>query len=289
MKKALFSLIVTFLMNSLDVIYHLLTHTAVHLNYVAVKFTVIFLVVYLVSRHVGIGLQEGIVSALAGPMIFYMYYVAATPTLDRTLFVLDENVGYVLVHSAALFIAYWFMLVHVLKEPADFPKKQFALLFGVIGAFYLFTPFTFLEQTGLHLELTASQSPFLGLFLLLLGLTLFIVDKYDLKYNLIPAFFAALLAALFEVGAHMLLRTLGLVNELHVFSSFAYVFVILVATMIVSSAWLSSRTTAALSLLTAVLLEIAFFNAAMPSNPLFVALHTPIIYLSQAILKVPYE
>ncbi|MBI4016177.1 MAG: hypothetical protein HY363_00615 [Candidatus Aenigmarchaeota archaeon] len=110
-----FSLLVTIGMNSLDMMYHLATDTAVHLNYVAVKFTIIFLVVFLIAHLVGIGLEEGIVSSIGGPVIFYIYYTFATPTLDRSVFTLDEAVWYIVVHALALFIVYWLALNHVLK------------------------------------------------------------------------------------------------------------------------------------------------------------------------------
>ena len=55
----------------LDALYHLATETAVHINYVAVKFTVIFLVVFLVANWVGKSLTDGVFTSIAGPVIFY--------------------------------------------------------------------------------------------------------------------------------------------------------------------------------------------------------------------------
>lgn len=91
----------------LDALYHLATETAVHINYVAVKFTVIFLVVFLVVYWVGKGITDGIFTSVAGPVIFYVYYIFANATLNREIFKIDENFGYIFVHIAALLIAYF--------------------------------------------------------------------------------------------------------------------------------------------------------------------------------------
>src|SRR3989344_1889634 len=109
-----FSLIVTLAMNGFDMLFHLLEDTAVHLGYVAVKFTVIFLTVFLIVHIMGRGKEQGIVTSITGPAIFYVYYRYASPTLDRTLFKLDENVTYLFLHAAFLGIAYY--LTHSLSQ-----------------------------------------------------------------------------------------------------------------------------------------------------------------------------
>ncbi len=106
-ESIIFSFFISLVMVVLDAIYHLATETAVHINYVAVKFTIIFLVVFLVAYFIGKSKTDWIFTSLAGPVIFYAYYVFANPTLNRELFRIDENFGYIFVHIAALLIAYF--------------------------------------------------------------------------------------------------------------------------------------------------------------------------------------
>ena len=86
----LFSALLTIVMNGLDIVYHLATDWAVHLNYVAIKLTVIFTATLLIAHFVGKGKQQGIATSIVGPFMFYLYYVAANPTLNREVFKIDE-------------------------------------------------------------------------------------------------------------------------------------------------------------------------------------------------------
>ncbi len=124
-----FSVIVTLAMNSLDMLYHLATETAVHLGYVAVKATIIFMTVFLIAHLIGRGKAPGIVTAILGPLMFFVYYRFATPTLDRNFFVLDENVLYIAIHAAALGITYWLAHRGVSLRGARLPS--IALLAGL--------------------------------------------------------------------------------------------------------------------------------------------------------------
>lgn len=103
----LFSVAVTAAMNAMDMTYHLTTGWAVHLNYVAIKLTVIFLSVWIITQFIGIGKEEGIVAAFLGPLIFYLYYVFANPTLDRSAFKIDEQFWFFFLHAVFLLISYF--------------------------------------------------------------------------------------------------------------------------------------------------------------------------------------
>jgi hypothetical protein len=117
-QAVVFGLIVTLAMNALDMLYHISTDTTVHLNYVAVKFTVIFTTTFLIALVIGRGKVPGIVNTLLGPSMFYIYYSVATPTLDRSIFTLDENVWYIVVHTIALGVIYWLTQTQVMtKKP----------------------------------------------------------------------------------------------------------------------------------------------------------------------------
>ncbi len=91
----------------LDGIYHLASETTVHLNYIIVKLIIIFLTVFFVAYWVGKSPREGIFSSIAGPSLFFLYYSFAYPTLNREVFRLDENFGYIFLHILVMLIAYF--------------------------------------------------------------------------------------------------------------------------------------------------------------------------------------
>ena len=99
-------------MNGIDIVYHLATDWAVHLNYVAIKLTVIFAATFLIAQFVGKGKQQGIATSIIGPFMFYLYYVAANPTLNREVFKIDEQFWFFFLHAAFMAITYaaavWF-------------------------------------------------------------------------------------------------------------------------------------------------------------------------------------
>ena len=90
----------------LDVIYHLATETAVHINYVAVKFTIIYLTLFLTTYWVGKSWNNGVFATITGPMLFYIYYRVADATINRELFKIDESFGYIFLHIAVFALAY---------------------------------------------------------------------------------------------------------------------------------------------------------------------------------------
>ena len=91
----------------LDAIYHLATNTAVHINYMTVKFTLILLILFLTTFWVGKGFNHGLFSIILGPIIFYIYYIFADPTLNREIFKLDESFGYIFLHILVFAISYY--------------------------------------------------------------------------------------------------------------------------------------------------------------------------------------
>src|SRR3989344_2511879 len=103
----LFSLAVTAVMNALDMVYHLATGWAVHLNYVAIKLTVIFLTVWMITQFIGKGTEEGIVAGIYGPFIFYVYYLFAGATLNRDVFNIDEQFWFMFLHIFFMLVAYF--------------------------------------------------------------------------------------------------------------------------------------------------------------------------------------
>lgn len=170
-ENLIFSFFVSLTMVVLDAIYHLATETAVHINYVAVKFTVIFLVVFLVAYWVGKSLIDGIFTSVAGPVIFYIYYVFANPTLNREVFKIDENFGYIFVHLVALLIAYFIVYrIWVVKRGSAFVKSlAYALIislsiYGLDAGYQL----SYVQYTTHNEEMTAKVLNFTTSILLVL-------------------------------------------------------------------------------------------------------------------------
>ncbi len=126
--KFFFSIIVTAAMNAIDMIYHLATGWAVHLNYVAVKLTIIFLSVWMITQFIGIGKEEGITAGFLGPFMFYIYYLFANATLNREIFRIDEQFWFFFLHFAFMLTAY-FAALTLLKSKKHWNRTlSFAML-----------------------------------------------------------------------------------------------------------------------------------------------------------------
>ncbi len=97
-------------------VFHLIEGTAVHLGYVAVKLTIIFTTIFLTTWLIGRGKQEGIFACLIGPIAFYIYYLFATPTLNRAVFKIDEQFWYAFLHMIFFGIAYFLTQVMIVKK-----------------------------------------------------------------------------------------------------------------------------------------------------------------------------
>ena len=106
----LFSILITLCMNGLDMTYHLATSWAVHLNYVAIKLAVIFLTTLLITQIIGKGKQEGAIISIFGPFIFYIYYLFANPTINRQIFLVDEQFWFFFLHLFFMLISYFSVL-----------------------------------------------------------------------------------------------------------------------------------------------------------------------------------
>ncbi|MBI2139741.1 hypothetical protein HYU14_02365 [Candidatus Woesearchaeota archaeon] len=121
----------------LDMLYHLAGGTAVHLLYVLVKFFVIFLVTFLTAHFVGRSTREGWFTTISGPIIFYLYYRFANPTLNREVFVLDEQFWFVFAHIAMMVISYFGVYYFVFGKKDSIKAKSivsvFVLALLVIG------------------------------------------------------------------------------------------------------------------------------------------------------------
>jgi len=180
-KTFLFSFIVALLMNLLDIIFHYLTNTAVHLGYVAVKLTIIFLSVYLIARFIGINNKEGIITSIFGPFMFYLYYLFAYPTLDRNIFRVDDQFYFFFAHFIMLLITY-FSVYYLFKKHKNIsfnnPNKISDNLFvGIValifGSIFHFIPNNTLRAYNLTLGLEHNSHVIMGSILLIISFVCF--------------------------------------------------------------------------------------------------------------------
>ncbi len=123
-----FAFVATMAMQTLDIIGHLTTitwggeiikpETAVHLPYIAIKITVVLLVLAFFTYFMGIGMKKGLLGAFTATTIFDIYYRFAEPTLDRSVFTLDEkSVVWIVFHAICLLVPYWLLTKYVLEKP----------------------------------------------------------------------------------------------------------------------------------------------------------------------------
>ncbi len=99
------ALVVALAAECIDLIFHFLLGAEVHLPYVAIKITVIAFTFFFLTYRAGISHRDGIAGAVIASLLFYVYYRFSEPTLDRTIFKLDEDTLFILIHFAAI----WFV------------------------------------------------------------------------------------------------------------------------------------------------------------------------------------
>ena len=121
---------------------HLSTGVAVHLPYIAVKSTVIFWTLFWFSKWVGINVPRGSVASFMASFLFYTYYRFAEPTLDRTIFVLDEASVFMIVHFLCIIIPYLITLQWLLPKndliPTDNKNLYWVMGIGsLVGLIFL--------------------------------------------------------------------------------------------------------------------------------------------------------
>lgn len=117
-KKALaFTVVVTLASQTIDVLVHLAGDIAVHIPYMAVKMTVIAFALFFYTYWIGISKKDGLISCMLASALFYVYYRFAEPTLDRTIFVLDEASVFIIIHWVAIVIPYLITSEYILPQP----------------------------------------------------------------------------------------------------------------------------------------------------------------------------
>lgn len=219
----LFSIAVTIVMNALDMAYHLATGWAVHLNYVAIKLTVIFLTVWMITQFIGIGKEEGIVASIFGPFIFYLYYVFAGATLNREIFKIDEQFWFFFLHAALMLIAY-FAAYNFAKSKKHWLRTASFVLVASFASIALDALYIMIKMRlqGIDEETAAKLMTF-SLILspvtaYILGIIAGVLADNLLKKKFLDSFAAAITSSLI----------LGFLTKDFMHAIFAFVFVIIV-------------------------------------------------------------
>ena len=202
----------------LDALYHLATETAVHINYAAVKFTVIFLVVFLVVYWVGKSLTDGIFTSISGPVIFYFYYIFANSTLNRAIFKIDENFGYIFVHIAALLISYF--VIYEIWAGKKGAKLAKSMAFAFIIALCIFGLESGFRLAAIQLqthneEINARTLQFItSLYLVLLFFGLLFLSNYFIKNKKIEIIISGIGSGIivYAIGQDIVRSIVGLVS-----------------------------------------------------------------------------
>jgi hypothetical protein len=169
LKKAFaFSFVVTMAAMALDMMFHMATGVAVHLPYVLVKVAVVGATLLMASYWIGINKRDGLVWSLGASVLFDVYYNFAEPTLDRTVFTLDEAALYIVVHFFCIVIPYLLIQRYVLI--LDAPGAALSrgamrnIIVGgvVLGALGLLPSKAFLKANGLLLGLSYNDHVLIG-------------------------------------------------------------------------------------------------------------------------------
>ncbi len=175
-KAFAFALVVGLAAQAIDIMFHMSGESlfgvdiAVHLPYVLVKLTIITWTLFLFSRWVGVNRDDGITASFAASVMFDIYYNYAEPTLDRTVFTLDEAAIFIIVHFFCIVIPYlliwkWLMNAPVMGEGAltnDAPLYKVIPIGIVIGSIFLFPTKNFLKAYNLTLGLSYNDHVLIG-------------------------------------------------------------------------------------------------------------------------------
>ncbi len=181
-KSIAFAFLVTLAAMALDMMFHLSgeslfgVNIAVHLPYVLVKTAIVFWTLLWFTRWMGANRNDGILASLMASVMFDIYYNYAEPTLDRTVFTLDEAATFIIVHFFCIVIPYlitWKFLMQksatgaALDEaaPANANEQGLYKVIGsmiIVGAIFLFPTKKFLRAYDLYLGMTYNDHVLIG-------------------------------------------------------------------------------------------------------------------------------
>ncbi len=181
-KSFAFAFIVTMVAMALDIMFHMAgvslfgVDIAVHLPYVLVKAAVVLWTLFWFSRWMGVNRNDGVLASLMAAVMFDIYYNYAEPTLDRTIFTLDEAAIFIFAHFVFIAIPYlitWKFLMQksttgaALDEaaPANVEEQSLYKVIGsmiIVGAIFLFPTKSFLRTYDLYLGMTYNDHVLIG-------------------------------------------------------------------------------------------------------------------------------
>jgi len=182
-KALAIALVVGLAAECIDLIFHFLLGAEVHLPYLAIKVTVIAFTFFFVTYWIGVSHRDGIAGAAIASLLFYVYYRFAEPTLDRTLFKLDEDTLFILIHFLAIWFVYWLTWRFIMNELVATGRRLttralaiVAVVSTIIGVLFLLPTGEFLKTNNLMLGLSLNDHVLIGT----LGFTLAVIGVYNL-------------------------------------------------------------------------------------------------------------
>ena len=176
-KSLSLAIVVALAASTFDILFHFFLGTEVHLGYVAVKVTVIFFTIFFVTRWAGVDYTRGLVGAAIAAIMFYIYYRFAEATLDRTVFKIDEDTLFILIHFVGIYLPYYlirqFLPVGQTGLLVAHSKKKLiwcAIIGIILGAVFLFPTGEFLSNNNLLLGLSYNDHVLVGTLAFIIAL-----------------------------------------------------------------------------------------------------------------------
>lgn len=181
-KASAFAFVVTMAAMAIDMMVHMSgeplfgVDIAVHLPYVLVKTTIVLWTLFWFSRWVGVNGRDGIVASFMSSVLFDIYYNYAEPTLDRTIFTLDEAATFIVIHFFCIVIPYlilWKWLMVKSENGAavdagysgDVDEQFLYKITGagiIVGSIFLFPTKHLLKVYNLFVGLTYNDHVLIG-------------------------------------------------------------------------------------------------------------------------------
>jgi len=115
-KALAFAVVVALAAQAIDIFFHFILGVTVHLPYISVKSFVIAFTLFWFSYWTGVKWDRGLIATITAAILFYIYYRYTEPTLDRTIFKIDEDFGFVFIHMFAIYLPYFLTWKFLLKK-----------------------------------------------------------------------------------------------------------------------------------------------------------------------------
>lgn len=115
-KAIVFSVIVSLAAIGLGLFYDISNNVTIDICDAIAKLLITFTAVFVFSASVGYGFMPGIVTSLAGPVGFTIYYTLAAPSLERSALSIPGTILSLIANIIILALVYWIVRRSVMKR-----------------------------------------------------------------------------------------------------------------------------------------------------------------------------